>query len=228
VLIIVDTLARSFGPGDENSAQDMSKFIQNIDRYFLPFSAVALVHHSGHSEKNRGRGSSSLYGSLDLEYQVSKQNDIITMKCTKAKDMPPPPSISFEMAAQEIDWVDSEGEAVKSIVLNETEWKPGGEKSKPRLTGRNEAILAALDRAIEQRGVKPNKEITERFGGFGIGTGRKVVHVDHWREEAYPVIDVDADEREMKNKRAAFNRAKDALRKNHIQTMNGYWWVICD
>lgn len=67
----------------------------------------------------------------------------------------------------ELDWQNDEGEPVKSVVLNESEFKIKP-SSKARLSGRNESILSALYRALDQHGVKPSKEITERFGGFGM------------------------------------------------------------
>jgi len=226
VMIVIDTLSRNFGGGDENSTRDMNAFISNLDLYIKGEATVVLVHHSGHAAKERARGSSVLNGAVDVEYCISRNENIITMSNTKAKEFDPPKSLSFEMTPQELDWQDEDGEPIQSIVLEETDWKPSAEKSKPRLSGRNEAILAALQRAIEQHGVKPDKEITERFGGFSIGSGRKVVHVDHWRKEAFMVIDVEPSDRETANKRMAFSRAKDTLLKNNIQTMNGFWWSI--
>ncbi|MBS4163217.1 hypothetical protein PRO82_000515 [Candidatus Protochlamydia amoebophila] len=51
-LIVIDTLARNFGGGDENKTQDMNKFIFSIDMYIrLPFSCcVLIVYHTGHNE----------------------------------------------------------------------------------------------------------------------------------------------------------------------------------
>lgn len=225
VLIVIDTLSRNFGAGDENSTRDMNAFISNLDLHIRGNAAVLIVHHSGHAEKGRARGSSVLFGAVDVEYSIIKSENTLTMTNTKAKDFEPPKPLSFELKQQALDWRDDQGDPVKSAILELTEWQPPKD-SKPRLSARNEAILTALERAIELHGIKPDKEITERFGGFGIGSGRRVVHVDHWRKEAYPVIDVDSDGGESEAKRKAFNRAKDALRKNYVQTMNGYWWVI--
>lgn len=57
-LIVIDTLARNFGPGDENSQKDMGSFIAILDelRSAFPSSTVLIVHHSGHGDKDRGRG----------------------------------------------------------------------------------------------------------------------------------------------------------------------------
>ena len=76
-LIVIDTLARNFGPGNENSTEDMNRFVANVDRYIREEfrCAVMLVHHTGHNEGTRGRGSSVLPAALDAEYRVIKNDD---------------------------------------------------------------------------------------------------------------------------------------------------------
>ena len=59
-LVIIDTLHRNMD-GDENSSQDIGKFINHIDSFLKPLgAAVLVVHHSGHGNKDRSRGSSSI------------------------------------------------------------------------------------------------------------------------------------------------------------------------
>ena len=58
--IFIDTLARNFGAGNENSTEDMNRFVASIDRYLREEfgSAIVLVHHTGHEAATRARGSS--------------------------------------------------------------------------------------------------------------------------------------------------------------------------
>ncbi|MCK5667136.1 MAG: AAA family ATPase, partial [Thiotrichaceae bacterium] len=79
VMIVIDTLSRNFGGGDENSTRDMNAFISNLDLYIKGDATVVLVHHSGHSEKSRARGSSVLNGAVDVEYCINKNENIVTM-----------------------------------------------------------------------------------------------------------------------------------------------------
>jgi RecA-family ATPase len=61
-LIVIDTMHRNT-EADENSAQDIGVFINNIDTHFKPLgAAVLIVHHSGHNDKGRSRGSSAIRG----------------------------------------------------------------------------------------------------------------------------------------------------------------------
>lgn len=86
-MIIIDTLARNFGPGDENSTTDMSTFIDHVDSVLRhEFGAtVCLVHHSGHSNKERARGSAALKAGLDFEYRVEKIKGSLTVGFTNTK-----------------------------------------------------------------------------------------------------------------------------------------------
>lgn len=57
VLIVVDTLNRNFGPGNESDTADMTKFIAAIDEHLRCRyqCAVLIVHHTGLTEKNTGQ-----------------------------------------------------------------------------------------------------------------------------------------------------------------------------
>lgn len=98
-LIVIDTLARNFGGGDENSTKDMNLFIQHVDELKDHWKATALiVHHTGHGDKNRARGAMALKGALDHEYHVQKDaSDIISLQSTKTKDGPNPAPLYFEI-----------------------------------------------------------------------------------------------------------------------------------
>jgi putative DNA primase/helicase len=68
-IIIIDTLARNFGGGNENSTEDMSQFVAHIDKHLRDrFNAtVLLVHHTGHGSAERGRGSRALKAAVDTD-----------------------------------------------------------------------------------------------------------------------------------------------------------------
>jgi hypothetical protein len=73
VLVVLDTLARTFGPGDENSQQDMSAYVRACDRLAeITGSAVMIVHHTGKDENRGLRGSNALLGALDTNIFVKR------------------------------------------------------------------------------------------------------------------------------------------------------------
>ena len=73
--IYVDTLARNFGGGNENSTEDMNRFIERVDDLKQTFtSCIALIHHTGHSSNGRARGSSVLPAAVDSEFSVKRKD----------------------------------------------------------------------------------------------------------------------------------------------------------
>lgn len=74
-LIVLDTLARTFGEGDENAARDMGGYVASVDRMREETGAhVAVVHH-GTKTGERSRGSGAMDGAADLIVKVSKGRD---------------------------------------------------------------------------------------------------------------------------------------------------------
>jgi len=76
-LVIVDTVARNFGPGNENATPDMSAFVAGLDALKSRYGcAVLAVHHTGLTAQERGRGSYALHAGLDYEFRLEVQGDI--------------------------------------------------------------------------------------------------------------------------------------------------------
>lgn len=119
VLVIIDTLARNYGPGDENSTKDMTAFVTAVDLWFRQRfgCAVLVIHHSGHN-MDRARGSSSLKAAVDAEYEVVKSEEgLVTFTTTKMKDAEPAPPKSFELLSVDLGAVDDDGVPITSAVL---------------------------------------------------------------------------------------------------------------
>ena len=85
-LIIIDTMARAFN-GDENSAQDVGKFIRVTDmlREWLG-STVLVVHHTGKDAGRGARGSTALLGAADTMIALDKTKGGVKVSNTKQKD----------------------------------------------------------------------------------------------------------------------------------------------
>lgn len=104
-MIVVDTLARNFGGGDENSTQDMNAFVRSVDQIREATGAhMMLVHHTGKDLERGGRGSSVLRAALDTEMQCFRDDPDgyeVTLKITKQKDIEKADPIHFEMVRSE-------------------------------------------------------------------------------------------------------------------------------
>ena len=55
--------------GEQNSTTDVDRFVATL-RQLFPDSAVMLLHHAGHFDKQRGRGASSLPAACDWEFRL--------------------------------------------------------------------------------------------------------------------------------------------------------------
>ena len=122
VLIVVDTINRNFGPGDENATADMTTAVAGLDAIRNATGAAMLAaHHSGHGDKSRGRGSSVLRASVDVEYSVEKFDRTVQVRCTKAKDFDYPPPLAWTLEKQPLPWADADGTPLDSAVLESGE-----------------------------------------------------------------------------------------------------------
>jgi 5S rRNA maturation endonuclease (ribonuclease M5) len=119
-MVVIDTLARNFGAGDENSTEDMSRFITHVDRHLRQRfgCCVLLVHHSGHNME-RARGSSALKAAVDAEYEITKDDaGGIKIRTTKMKDAELPPELLLRIKGVELPGLlDEDGQPVTSAVL---------------------------------------------------------------------------------------------------------------
>jgi hypothetical protein len=75
-LIVIDTLARTFGAGDENKQADMNAYVSASDRLREATGAhVMIVHHTGVHADKRERGSNVLRGAADTMIKVQRTGE---------------------------------------------------------------------------------------------------------------------------------------------------------
>lgn len=209
-LIVVDTLARSMGIGDENSSKDMGQFIANIDRIReLTGATVLVVHHTGKSAEAGARGSSALRAALDTEILITADGEI---KCTKQRDLEFPGSIQFELKPV-ILGKNVEGDDVTSVVVTASTTGP---KSKP-LRGKAQVAMSALHDALKEHG--------RVVDGVDYPADAKCVELSIWRHKCTDhglttgVSDSAA--------RTAFARNKDKLLElDEVRIFNDLVWCV--
>ncbi|ASP49448.1 helicase RepA family protein [Cognaticolwellia beringensis] len=210
-LIIVDTLHRNFGGGDENSAKDVGKLMEVITAIINHTGAtVLLVHHSGHNSGDRARGSSALKAALDVEYKISKKGSVVTMINTKVKDFDKPESISFNLVSQPIvGWSDDEGMPIQSAVLELN--NAANPKRKATLSKRESGALNALEVLINDKGITIPQSVIK---ANPILSGKSYIHIDDWRAEVYQSLD--NEKLDLQAKQKAFKRARDKLEQKSL------------
>ncbi len=172
-LIVIDTLARSMGAADENSTKEMGAAIRAIDECRDAYDCrVLAVHHTGHANKERARGSSALLGAVDAEFMVDKwfQDDSIAkveVKFTKMKDAKIPEPMNF--IHKEIALTGADLEPTTSVVLEPIlDTNPRHKVSK--LTGNKKRFMDALEKALEGGGSGANiEDVRDIFYNLTVG-----------------------------------------------------------
>jgi hypothetical protein len=90
-VIVLDTLARCFIGGDENSAKDMGLFVEGCRQLQRETGATVIaIHHAGKPKNARSgpteRGSSALRAAADAVIVQKKKDHIVTVVNDKQKD----------------------------------------------------------------------------------------------------------------------------------------------
>ena len=119
-VIFIDTLATNFGQGNEDSTQDMNQFITNLNQLRNRLSCtIVIIHHTGHGDKARGRGSSVLPANCDSVFRISRERDCqfcCLHSPTKMKDGEPPPDLWFESNVVRVGF-DEKEQPITTLVL---------------------------------------------------------------------------------------------------------------
>lgn len=143
VLIVIDTLARAMGGGDENTAVDMSKLVGHSDRLRAATGAtVDLIHHTGKDASKGARGSSALRAATDTEIEIGEG----VFEAKKQRDMAKVQPINFELVDVEIG-ARSDGKKISACVVR---WLAPNEFD-DRLSPQAAEMLSVLERLLAAR-----------------------------------------------------------------------------
>lgn len=193
-LVIVDTLARTFAGGAENSPEDMGAYVRVMDSLRGALQcAVLLVHHSGKDKARGMRGHSSLLGAVDTEIElrkvVSVGNSALDavgageLKVSKQKDDADGWTMDYAVqrvhlgwatdAAEDIGGLKDRRDAITSLAIRD--WRSGerrpGVLAIERMSDTGRAVLDAL-RGLGQPGQEldfqnARRKISRRVGTIG-------------------------------------------------------------
>jgi 5S rRNA maturation endonuclease (ribonuclease M5) len=145
-LIILDTLARTFGNGDENKQADMNAYVTAADRLReLTGAHVMIVHHSGVHEDKRERGSNVLRGAADTVIKVERKNETdleIINKAPQGKQKDAEEFSTVRLRTVKVSYTQA-GVEQTTLVLNENE-----ESAQPEGEGGSEVKLGKNDKLV--------------------------------------------------------------------------------
>tara|TARA_R110000796_G_scaffold6086_1_gene22070 strand:- start:525 stop:2063 length:1539 start_codon:yes stop_codon:yes gene_type:complete len=146
-LLVLDTFQRVF-TGNENSSEDVGAFIAKLDKIIADYECcIMIVHHTGHGNSDRARGSSVIPASLDSEFKVEKDknstDDEMRIKFTQTlnKDSMNSANLAFKLVD---DHVVVKGKKIHSAYLEKIEFNFDDEGSK-KLSFSAEMLLNRIE-----------------------------------------------------------------------------------
>lgn len=213
-LVVIDTLARTMGDGDENTARDMGVFVRSVDHIRNTTGAhVMVIHHSGKDASKGARGSGSLRAAVDTEIELTRSGNVILAKARKQRDMPSGNVFAYLLRDVEIG-LDEDGVPVTSAVVEPTE----PVKAKPKLSAQQRIGMQALGDAMSQRGEK-------KFGDL-YPQNRRCVTLKVWQEfcDRHSLSKGESESAQRK----AFHAVKTALQEKELIRIVDDWVWCCE
>lgn len=213
VWVIIDTLTRVFGSGDQNASKDMVKFVRSCDHILTETNAhVTAIHHSAWSGE-RGKGAIDLDGAVDASFMVKKDGSRHKLVCDGTNDGEEGDVLAFMMKSVTIGHND-DGEPTEAPIV-----VPAGQEKSPAsgtLKGFKGDVLLALKRAIEKSGIEPD--------GHQYPEDILVVDETTWRTEFYLSRDVE-NPASAETARKQFQRApKQLIADGHVNNIGLWYW----
>jgi len=155
VLIVLDTLARTFGNGDENKQADMNAYVNAADKLRETTGAnVMIIHHSGVHEERRERGSNVLRGAADTVIKIARRDDRLEIinEAPEGKQKDAEEFKTIKLRTQKVYFQQGDKEQ-NTLVLNVDENVAKDTKAEPPKLGKVEiAILRVLKDAGQPLG----------------------------------------------------------------------------
>jgi hypothetical protein len=220
VLIILDTVTRTFGPGDQHQSRDMQRYVQSVDELNRATGAhVAAIHHSPWND-DRGKGAIDLDGAIDVSFVVNVIGTglakVFTLSCTGANDGEDGPVTSFRLESIALG-TDADGNVTDAPVVVQADVVTNDGSN---LKGNAAKAFDSFKLALAEHGqVAPD-------GSHGFPDGMTVVSRDKWQAQFY--ADAKAKEKDVTEDTLSkrFRRAIGELVKSQqIGTLGQWFWL---
>lgn len=214
-LIVIDTLARAIAGDDENSAADMSNFVERRASEIArrTGAAVLVVHHSGKDAARGMRGSNALFGASDLVIQIDEDR---TLNFEKVKDGEAGKRISFELDPVELA-TDEDGDTITTCVVR---YCFGALRQQPKASDAQKALIRCLQDLIV------GGTCETKTGVDWIPDGKKCAKSIDLIEHAFKRGDVTTSKNDKSAKETIRGQIKKAVQKGLIGCYDKYVWLV--
>jgi hypothetical protein len=220
VLIILDTVTRTFGPGDQHQSRDMQRYVQSVDELNRATNAhIAAIHHSPWND-DRGKGAIDLDGAIDVSFVVNVKGSglskVFTLTCTGANDGEDGPVTSFRLESVTLG-TDAEGKVTTAPVVVQVDIVTSDGSN---LTGNAGKAFKSFELALAEHGqLSPD-------GAHGFPEGLTVVSRDRWQDQFYSDIRTMEAEIAEDTLSKRFRRAiGDLVKSRQIGTLGQWFWL---
>jgi hypothetical protein len=175
--IVLDTLARCMGAGDENSARDMGRFVNRCSEIEKRYGCVVVVvHHVGKDRNRGGRGSNALNGAADVTMLVEKLATFSRVRIEEMKDGAEGQEWRFRLVPYQLNETSEtsiEAAAETSTCVVELLSEPGQAKPPASKAGKTPTgvvgdLLKVIRRAIEESG-------EANIGGLAVSKNTRAI-----------------------------------------------------
>lgn len=222
---VIDTLAATFGGGDENG-HDMTIYVNNVVRLCQQYKcALAIITHAPlvAGPRPRPRGHGSLLGAMDTAIHIATvgANGARLARVTKQKDDDPGEGIYFRLEPVEIG-SDEDGETVTSCCLMPSDKSLPSKSDGGRLNERQSLAFTILQAVIAAEGIEPADAIPETEAGCAS----RICLESAWQDAFVKAIY--SSDKQPDTFRRAFPRARDALLSAEIVRRYGKWVWLAD
>jgi hypothetical protein len=221
-LVILDTVTRTFGPGDQNSSKDMQRYVLSVDELVAATGAhVAAIHHSGWAG-DRGKGAIDLDGAVDVSYGINVigkgPTKVFTLTCTGANDGDEGVITSFQLDSVELG-TDDDGNVTEAPVVVQVN---GANHDGSKLTGSLTKAISSLTKAIQKHGEIPPA------GSPGFPDGVETASREQWRVQFYADTRIKEPKEKVSDDTVGkrFRRAiTELLESKQINNVGEWFWL---
>ena len=222
-LIVIDTLNRAIGGGNENAAEDMGALVANCDRIWKALGCFLLVvHHSGKDAAKGLRGHSSLLGAVNTEIQITNLSgtDFKQAEVLKQRDGESGQMHMFNLQVERVA-NDSDGYEITTCIINHAD---GSEEVEAKAT-------AAIEDAANPRG-KHQIVIWTQLKALMQSKGEMVMPADGHprykcvRDDGLKSVVLPALDAPSNDRASVYQKGIDGLIKaERISRIGGYTWI---
>jgi hypothetical protein len=218
VWIILDTLTRTFGSGDQNASKDMGRYIQSADVLNHQTGAhITIIHHSPWNEQ-RGKGAIDLDGAVDASFFVSKVDRTFVLRCDGTNDGEEGPITRFQLESVTLS-TDAQGNiTIAPVVIAATPEQDIAKLAAKSPTGQQAVAMRSLRHLIDTAPECPPA------GSNEFPEDAQIVRRDDWQKQFIRESGDSKPDTATRN----FRRAASSLIERELVFESGEWVWAAD